>query len=97
MTIPDLFVSWGFWYAVGAALVVVAALLLIGILLVARGIESEAERALAAGARIQDHTKALFALAGARDQVAAIQRAVRSTTLKTAGLAAAVESEETPS
>lgn len=94
MTVPSLFVSWGFWYAVGAALVVVAALLLIGILLVARGIESEAERALAAGARIQENTRALWALAGARDKVAAIQRAVRSVTLKTAGLATA-ETEET--
>lgn len=94
MTVPSLFLSWGFWYAVGIALVVVAALLLIGILLVARGIETEAERALSAGARIQDDTQALWALAGARDEVAATQRAVRSITEKTGALADAVEPRE---
>lgn len=77
---PELFASWGFWYAVGGAIVVVAAALLIAILLVARGIEKEAGRALAAGAAIRDRTDALFLLGGAlegletlRDRSAAVE------------------------
>lgn len=89
----DLFTSWTFWFVVAGALVVVAATLLIAILLVARGIEKEASRALAAGARIKTNTDALFALGAARDALEDLRGQVLSVEAKTALLAGAVHGE----
>lgn len=70
---PDLFFEWGFWYLVGAAVVVVAAALLVTILLVARGIEREATRALEACREIEENTRAIWDLADARDTLEEIR------------------------
>lgn len=90
---PELFASWGFWYAVGGAIVVVAAALLIAILLVARGIEKEAARALAAGARIRDHTDALFLLGGALEALETLRDRAAAVEEKTALLGRTVHGE----
>lgn len=87
--IPELFTSWGFWYAVGAAVVVVAATLLIAILLVARSIAAHATRALEAARRIEENTKPIWALADALDTLVTIRRVAGSVAEK-AGLLAGV-------
>lgn len=88
MPIPEIFLSWGFWYAVGGAVVAVAAALLVTILLVARGIETEAQRALAAAREIEANTRAIWGLAGALDALESIHRRARGVAGATARLAA---------
>lgn len=80
LTVPEIFLDWGFWYVVGVAVVLIAAALLIAILLVARSIAVHAGRALAAGARIEENTRAIWSLQGAlegletiRDRAAAVE------------------------
>lgn len=87
---PELFMSWGFWYAVGGAIVVIAAVLLIVILLTARGIEEEASRALEAARRVEENTSAVPALSGARDTLERIRAHVDGIREKTGTLAGAV-------
>lgn len=91
--IPELFTSWTFWYMVGGALVVVAAALLITILLVARSIEKEAERALEAARRIQARTAAIRSLAGALESVQELHRRAEAIAAKTEMLAARLHGE----
>ena len=62
MTDADLFRLWYVWLAIGGAVVVVAAALLVTIWLTARGIEREARRALVAVARIDAATKPIWNL-----------------------------------
>lgn len=93
--IPALFTSWTFWYVVAAAIVLIAAALLIAILLVARGIEKEASRALAAGARIKENTDALFLLGSARDALETLRSHALAIEAKGAHLAGAVHDEAT--
>lgn len=91
MQIPEIFLSWGFWYAVGGAVVALAAALLVTIVLVARGIEREARRALAAAREIEEHTRAIPGLAGALTAVESIHRralGVVGSTARLAGLLA---------
>lgn len=88
--VPELFGSWTFWYVVGGAVVLVAALLLIAILVVARGIAGEAERALAAARRIEANTGAIPALAGALDLLLDIHDRARGIADKTDALAGIV-------
>lgn len=90
---PEIFSSWGFWFAVGSAVVVIAASVVITILLVARGIEKEAGRALAAGARVKENTDAIFALGGALEGLKAIRLAAGEVEKKAAHLARAVHGE----
>lgn len=91
--VPEIFSSWGFWFAIGAAVVVIAAAVVITILVVARGIEKEAARALAAGARVKENTDAIFALGGALDGLEAIRVAAGEVEKKAAHLARAVHGE----
>lgn len=91
--LPALFTSWTFWYVVAGTVTLIAATLLITILLVARGIEKEAERALAAGARIKENTDALFLLGGARDALRRLRRHAMAIEAKGAYLAEAVHDE----
>lgn len=87
---PELFLSWGFWYAVGGAVVVIAATLLIVILMTARGIEKEAGRALEAARRVEENTGAIPALSGARDTLERIRGHVDAIAEKTGALGGAV-------
>lgn len=87
---PELFLSWGFWYAVGGAVVVVAATLLIVILMTARGIEEEATRALEAARRVEENTAAIPTLSGARDTLERIRGHVDAVEEKTGALVGAL-------
>ena len=69
MTDADLFRLWYLWLAIGGAIVLIAASLLVTIWLTARGIEREARRALTAVERIRTSTQPIWAL-GATNQVA---------------------------
>ena len=84
---PDIFLEWGFWYLVGGGLVLVAAGLLIAILLVARGIEREATRALHACRDISEHTDAIWKLEDARERLEAILEGAAGIEEKTGLLA----------
>jgi hypothetical protein len=75
---------------VAVAVILIAATVLIVILLVARGIEKEAARALAAGARIKANTDALFLLGGARDALEDLRGHALAIEAKGAHLAGAV-------
>lgn len=90
---PELFFSWGFWYVVGAAVVVIAAALLITILFVARGIEKEAARALHAARRIEHNTRAIPALAGALTTLETIRSHAGNIAGQTEMLAGALHGE----
>lgn len=87
------FASWTLWYLVGGAVVAVAALLLIAILLVARGIEREAERALEAARRIQENTGPIPALSGALETLLAIHHRTGAIAEKTEALAGILHGE----
>ncbi|MDX1623040.1 MAG: hypothetical protein R3199_03575 [Gemmatimonadota bacterium] len=90
---PDFWFSWTFWYAVGGAIVAIAAILLIAILVVARGIEREAERALAAVREIEANTRVLWQLGPAREAMERIRWASESIADKVEALAGAVHGE----
>jgi hypothetical protein len=62
MTDTDLYRLWYLWLAIGGAIVLVAAGLLVTIWLTARGIEREALRALRAVERIGAATQPIWAL-----------------------------------
>jgi len=62
MTDADLFHLWYMWLAIGAAVVVIAAALLVIIWLTARGIEAQARRALAAVEQIRTATAPIWKL-----------------------------------
>lgn len=87
---PEIVGTWGFWFAVGGAVVLIAATLLIAILLVARGIEKEADRALDAARRVQANTRAIWALGDARDSVRGIRDHVEAIEEKSELLARTV-------
>jgi hypothetical protein len=62
MTDADLFRLWYLWLAIGGAIVIVAAALLVTIWLTARGIEGQARRALVAVERIGTATRPIWKL-----------------------------------
>ena len=62
MTDADLFRLWYLWLAIGGAIVVIAASLLVTIWLTARRIEQQARRALVAVERIRTSTQPIWAL-----------------------------------
>ena len=90
LNVPTLFLDWSFWYVVGVAVVLIAATLLIAILLVARSIAGHAGRALAAGARIEENTRAIWALQGALEGLETIRERAAGVEEKAAFLADAV-------
>lgn len=63
MSDAQLFRDWGLWLIVAGLLVVVAAALLIWIVVLARGIASNATRALRAAEKIRANTQPIWALA----------------------------------
>jgi hypothetical protein len=62
MTSADLWTAWRLWLAVGAAVVLVAASLLVTIWLTARSIAAHAARALRAAEAIRDNTRPIWEL-----------------------------------
>lgn len=93
VTVPELFLDWGFWYLVGVAIVLIAALLLIAILLVARSIAAHAERALAAADRIEENGRAIWALQDVLEGLRRIHERAAAVEEKAAFLADAVHGE----
>lgn len=91
---PEIFLSWGFWFAVGGILVVVAAALLVTILLLARGIEEEAARALKACRAVEANTRSIWDLDGARNTLEDVRGHVDSLERVTGRLAGALHGEE---
>lgn len=91
--IPEPFTRWGFWWAVGGAVVALAAVLLITVLVIARGIAAHAERALAAARRIEANTKPIWALAGALETLVRIREAAVAIAQKTGTLAGTLHGE----
>lgn len=91
---PELFLSWTFWFAVGGGLVAVAAALLVTILLVARGIEEEASRALEACREVEASTASVWELDGARDTLEDVRGHVDSLERVTGRLAATLHGEK---
>lgn len=91
---PEIFLSWGFWFAVGGALVAVAAALLVTILLAARGIEEEAARALEAARAVEASTRPIWELDGARNTLEDLRGHVDSLEQVTGRLAGALHGEE---
>lgn len=63
MTDAELWASWRLWIAVAVVVVLIAASLLIAIWLTARGIVTQALRALTAAEKIRDNTSPIWALA----------------------------------
>lgn len=88
--VPELFTSWGFWYLVGGAIVLLAATLLIAIIVVARGILREASRALSALETIEQNVQPIWDLATALERLESIHRVARSIADKVEMLAGAV-------
>ncbi len=83
--------AWSLGFAIGAAVVVVVALLLIGILLVARKIAGLAATALAVAAEIEKATTPIWAIGTANGTVEAIARTVRSVDQRVLSLADVLE------
>jgi hypothetical protein len=91
MSDAELWAAWRLWMAVGAAIVLVAAGLLVTIWLTARQILAEAHRALAAAERIQRRTDAIWALDAANDVTQRIHDTVEEIAGKGAALAEALQ------
>ena len=82
---------WSLGFAIGAAVVVVVALLLIGILLVARKIAGLAATALAVAAEIEKGTTPIWAIGTANGTIEDIVRTVKSVDRHVASLADVLE------
>lgn len=70
--------DWMLWWAIGAAVVVIAAGLLIWILLAARGIEKQALRAREAARRLKVATDPVWKLIGAVHVLEDVRNSVES-------------------
>lgn len=75
---------WGLWWAIGGGVVLIAAILLIWILLAARGIEGQARRALAAARQVEANTRPVWRLQNAREQLEATRDHVEAAEAETA-------------
>ena len=83
--------TWSLGFAIGAAVVVVVAVLLIGILLVARKIAGLAATALAVAAEIEKATTPIWAIGTANGTVEDIVRSVKSVEQRVGALASVLE------
>jgi hypothetical protein len=82
--------GWTLWFVVGGAVVVVAASLLVAILLVARGIERDAGRALAAAVDVRARTQPIWLLGTALDLSREVRNRVEAIEEKAGALAGTV-------
>ena len=92
MTDTALWASWQLWMGVAALIIVVAAALLILIWRSARGIHTEAVRALRAGERIRTGTMSIWALETTNEVAASLLTTVQQIEQKGGALAGALES-----
>ena len=92
MTDGDLWAAWRLWISVAALVVVIAAALLILIWRTARGILSEAVRALNAAEKIRESTMPIWALATTNDVATGLLTTVQHIEKTGGALAAALES-----
>jgi ABC-type thiamin/hydroxymethylpyrimidine transport system permease subunit len=92
MTDGELWASWRLWMVVAASVVLVAATLLIVIWQTARGIYSEALRALRAAERIRESTMPIWALATTNEVAGDILTTVQHIEANGGALATALES-----
>ncbi len=92
MTDAELWASWRLWMGVAALIIVIAAVLLILIWRTARGIYTEALRALAAAERIRQNTMPIWALETTNEVAGGLLETVQQIEQKGGALAAALES-----
>jgi hypothetical protein len=92
MTDADLWAAWRLWMAVGAAIVLVAAALLVAIWVTARSIAGHARRALAAAEAIRANTAPVWALQTTNEVAAEMLETVRAIEAKTTALVEALGS-----
>ena len=92
MTSAELWAAWRLWMAVGAAVVVVAAALLVTIWLTARSIVAHATRALAAAEAIRANTAPIWQLQTTNEVADELLATVRAIEDKGGKLVDALES-----
>jgi hypothetical protein len=90
MTDAELWAAWRLWMAVGAAVVLVAAALLVSIWLTARSIVGHARRALAAAETIRATTAPIWALETTNEVARDLLDTVRAIETKGVALVAAL-------
>ncbi len=86
--------GWTIGFIIGALIVVIVAVLALIILRAAIGIRRGAERALAAGAQIQERTMPLWGLETTNGVAAQLANAARSLEAHATALAGALESTQ---
>ena len=92
MTDAELWSAWALWMGVAAAIIAVAAVLLIIIWRAARGIFTEAVRALEAAERIREYTMPIWALETTNEVATEMLKTVQHIEQAGGALAAALES-----
>ena len=92
MSDADLWASWRMWMALAVVIILVAAVLLIMIWRTARGIHTEALRALRAAEKIRDNTNPIWALETTNDVAGDMLATVQHIEQIGGTLAAALES-----
>lgn len=91
MSDADLWAAWRLWLAVGSAIVLLAAGLLIAIALTARRIFADAVRALEAAEAIRANTQAIWALQTTNEVAEQILGSVQAIERKATSLAGALQ------
>ena len=92
MTDADLWASWRLWMGVATLVILIAATLLIIIWRTARGIHTEAVRALMAAQKIKDNTMPIWALQTTNEVGGQLLATVQAIEAKGGALAGALES-----
>ncbi len=92
MSDAQLWASWRLWMGVAALIIVVAAVLLILIWRTARGIYTEAVRALTAAEKIRVNTMPIWALETTNEVAGGLLETVQAIERKGGALAEALES-----
>ena len=92
MTDADLWASWRLWMGVATVVILIAATLLIIIWRTARGIHTEALRALRAAERIRESTMPIWALDTTNEVAGEILATVQHIESNGGALAAALQS-----
>lgn len=92
MTDAELWSAWRLWMSVAVVIILIAAALLIVIWRTARGIHTEAVRALAAAQRIRENTMPIWALETTNEVATGMLKTVQHIEQTGGALAAALES-----
>jgi hypothetical protein len=91
LTDAELWGAWGLWMGVASAVIVVAASLLVAILVTAKGILTEAVRALGAADRIREATIPIWGLKTTNEVADELLDTVRTIERDSAALARTLE------